>query len=408
MSTKNTQPGPHLKLRDMLSLSLRVFRVRPVRTLLTIMGISLGIGAVLFLVSLGYGLQNILLGELASTEDSLRSVEVYYPTESDLLVKQSDIERIGIIPEQTEVSPVAESSGEVRQGMYSGFMLFRMVEPSFFRLSGVAPDTGKAFTDTDNGVVISSSALKLLNIADDQTAIGKPVSLHIFYQTAVDTSVEIVTIPDNLVITGVVSDPSASPYIYIPAKYLQGREVAYRQVFVKARTLDEVGVLSDRLINEGFVISARIELVNQARKAMQVITIILGVFGATALVVSAIGMFNTMLISFLERVFEIGIMKSLGATSENIRNLILTESFVVGILGGIGGVIAGMVSGEGINFALNWFISRYGASPIDLFIYPPQFILIIIILSGIVGISAGLWPAYKAVQLSPKDAFLRQ
>ena len=78
------ESGHHLRLADLFRLSLRVFRVRRMRTFLTILGISMGIGTVLFLVSLGYGLQYVLIGKLAATEDSLISLEAFYPAESNL------------------------------------------------------------------------------------------------------------------------------------------------------------------------------------------------------------------------------------------------------------------------------------------------------------------------------------
>jgi putative ABC transport system permease protein len=162
------------------------------------------------------------------------------------------------------------------------------------------------------------------------------------------------------------------------------------------------------LIEKGLLISARLDLVQQAKRIMTIITVVLGTFGVTALVVAAIGMFNTMVIGFLERIFEVGIMKSIGATSVDVRNLFLMESLIMGFLGGVGGIFLGILGGETVNFGLNIVAKQLGGEPIKLFIYPWQFLILIIVVSIVVGAISGLWPARRAARLSPKEAFMRK
>src|SRR3989344_7381609 len=86
--------GHSLSIWDLLKLSLRVFRTKPARTILTVLGMSVGIGTVVFLVSLGYGLQYILIGNLITSEDSLMTLEAAYPSESG---KGIDLEKVAEI-----------------------------------------------------------------------------------------------------------------------------------------------------------------------------------------------------------------------------------------------------------------------------------------------------------------------
>ena len=86
-----------LSLTDLFKLSLRVFKTKPLRTFLTILGMSFGISAVLFLVSLGYGLQYTLLGKLVATEDSLITLEAFYPAETELNITYEDLKTISEI-----------------------------------------------------------------------------------------------------------------------------------------------------------------------------------------------------------------------------------------------------------------------------------------------------------------------
>lgn len=397
----------HLKFADLFRLSLRVFRERALRTFLTILGISLGIGTVLFLVSLGSGLQYILIGKLASTEDSLITLEAFYPSESNLTISQSTIDEIIKLPDTAEVSPVAELSGEVRLSTLSG-ILIKVVKPNYFRLSGVNPDIGAPFTEQENAILISNTALKLFGLGENESVLGQTLSVKIMYENQSDGSFRVVEIPTPLPIKGVLVDEFSPPFIMVPFDTLPERPPFFHRLLIKTQNIDRVEALRDQLIEKGFLISARIDLVNQAKKILNIITVVLGVFGVTALIVSAIGMFNTMIIGFMERIFEVGIMKSLGATIQDIRNLFFMESLMMGLLGGVGGVVVGVGAGELFNFGLNILANQLGGKSLDLFIYPPEFIIFILVVSGLVGLSSGFLPARRAAKLSPKEAFIRK
>jgi putative ABC transport system permease protein len=156
----------------------------------------------------------------------------------------------------------------------------------------------------------------------------------------------------------------------------------------------------------GLLISAKLDLVRQAKQIMTIITLVLGVFGVTALLVAGIGMFNVMLTSFLEKIFEVGIMKSLGATGKDVRNLFLMESFLMSIIGGVGGIFLGFLGGQVINLGLNILAKRLGGESINLFIFPWHFAILTLIISVVVGILSGYWPARRASKLSPREAFV--
>lgn len=399
----------HLRTIDLLKLSLRAFHIRPMRSVLTILGISVGIGTVFFLVSLGYGLQFILVGQLATTEDSLVSLEAFYPTEGGLAISSTTLKDFASREEIAEISPVAEFPGEVRLEDLSGFLIVKMVDSNYYRLSGIKPDVIDDATEDDlDGIYVSNTALQLLGLADDETTLGKKINIKIFYQEEDEAEVKITEIPGDVAINGIIKDEFQTPFIYVPRKSVPDEPPFYQRVFVKAKDLEIIEPLRDSLINEGFVISARIDLVNQARKITTVITVVLAIFGVTALIVAAIGMFNTMIISFLERIFEVGIMKSIGATSQDIQNLFLMESTMMGLLGGIGGLMIGYTIAKLSNLGLNLLAKYLGGESISLFIFPLQFMIFIVILSAIVGASAGFWPARRAASLSAREAFLRK
>lgn len=405
-----------LNIKDLFKLSLRVFKTKPLRTFLTILGMSFGIGAVLFLISLGYGLQYTLLGKLVATEDSLITMEAFYPAETELSITYEDLKTISEIEEVGEISPVAEFTGEIKYKDLIGLIIIKIVEPNYFRLSGQIPDIGKGFSEALTGTVISNSAAKLTGLEEEINKltneknfdIDKKFSFKIFYQNEQELSVEESETKEPLNFMGVLIDELAPPFALIPNSSVIKKPPFFKKVLIKAKDITMVESLRDKLLAKGFLISARMDLVEQATKVMRVVTMALGAFGITALVVAAVGMFNTMLVSFLERIFEVGIIKSLGATDADVKNLFLMESFMMGFLGGIGGIILGVGAGELTNFGLNLLAQKLGGKSFDLFITPMWFILLIIATSSIIGLASGFWPAKKAAYLSPKEAFIRK
>jgi len=313
-----------LKLVELLSLSLRTFKTKPQRAFLTILGMSVGIATVLLLVSLGYGLQYILIGKLITTQDSLITMEVSYPTESNLLIDQPLVDKLKTYQDVAEVSPVAEFPGEVSENNSAGLLVNTViVQPTYFRLTGILPDKGAIPTNSEPGAVVYSQTLIPLNLLADETSLDKGLSFKVIYEDIKNNTTEEVNSLVPIKIKGIISDTSTSPTAIIFADSLSKIPPFFSKVLVKAKNADVLVSLRNRLLGEGFSVSARIDLVTQARKITNILTIILGVFGVTALIVSAIGMFNTMLVGFMERTYEVGILKSLGATDYDVRNLFL-------------------------------------------------------------------------------------
>ena len=397
-----------LKFHELIVLSFRSFRTKPQRAFLTIMGMSIGIATVLLLVSLGYGLQYILIGKLMTTQDSLITMEISYPTESNFLIKKPLLDSIRKYENVAEVSPVAEFPGEISSKDTSGLLISTLVvDPSYFRLTGTLPNIGKALEDVA-GVVVSSQTLVALGMPTDELSLNKLFNIKISYPKD-ETGITEMTFPSSSIpLQGIIADDTLSPTAIVYANSFTEEPPFYRKALVKAKNVDVLEALRDKLIADGFLVSARIDLITQARKITNIITIILGVFGITALVVSAIGMFNTMLVGFLERIYEVGILKSLGATDRDVRDLFLVEASFMGLLGGAGGVIIGFGLGKLFNFFLSILAVRFGGKSFNLFVTPLWFVLIIMAFSALIGFVSGWWPAHRAAGLSPKEAFTKR
>lgn len=408
-SINNRTYSHELGFIDVLLLSLGVFKTRTSRTLLTIVGMAFGIGVVLFLVSLGYGLQDILIGRLVTSSDSLKTIESYYPQDSGLSITSKEIDKIRAFKESAEVIPVAELPGEVNYEGTTGVVAFDIVDQGYFRLSGDIPNIGAPILKSEpGGAVLSVAALKILGLPLDSTVLNKEVSAKIFFPQSNQIDVSVENIKDPLKIRGVITDEARPPFVIITPQVIDRTPSLFQRVLVKVDDLKNIEALRDKLINIGFIISAKLDLVKQATKIMTGVTIVLGAFGITAMIVAAIGMFNTMMIGFLERIYEVGIMKAIGATNKSIRNLFFTESLMIGLAGGAGGIFLGVAAGEIFNFGINILAKNLGGNPITLFIRPNWFLALTFSISVTIGLLAGVFPARKAMRLSPKQAFTQR
>jgi putative ABC transport system permease protein len=178
----------------------------------------------------------------------------------------------------------------------------------------------------------------------------------------------------------------------------------YDRAQVKVESNEFLDGVEAALIKEGYRVTALSKTVEQASQIFQGIQVVLATFGGVALVVSAIGMFNTMTVTLLERTKEIGIMRTIGASPRDIKLLFVSESIVVGFLGGVSGIVMGVVLGFVVNIMLNVAASQFGGQAVKLFAFPMTFLAFIAIFSGAVGYLTGIFPASRASKLNPLDA----
>ncbi len=123
-----------------------------------------------------------------------------------------------------------------------------------------------------------------------------------------------------------------------------------------------------------------------------------------ALLVATLGMFNTLTVSLLERTREVGLMKALGMKSDEVKELFLIESLIMGMLGGFLGIILGFVAGKLLSLVLSVFALVKGVGIIDITFIPLGFVLVIVFLAILVGIVTGLYPAKRAKHISALNA----
>jgi ABC-type antimicrobial peptide transport system permease subunit len=178
----------------------------------------------------------------------------------------------------------------------------------------------------------------------------------------------------------------------------------FNQIKVKCQSNAKMGGVRSTIQDMGFMVSSISETVDQTNKVFNVIKGILMLFGVIALIVSAIGMFNTMTITLLERTEEIGIMKSIGASDTVISLIFILESTIMGFLGGLMGIVIGWSEGMLFNTAVNLIATHFGGEKVNLFYSPLWFVIVIIAFGAFVGFLTGVIPARRASKIDPLDA----
>ncbi len=402
-----------MKFIDLFNLSTRMFKARTSRTLLTVLGMSVGIGAILFLVSLGYGLQKTLL-ERITTSDSLLTLDVSEAKSGAVALDRDMIKSIENLPGVEDVSPAFQITTQGHIDGLSADLVTMGSKASFLKLGGVKPVLGTLLSDSDeNGIVISSAIAQVFGKSVDEM-MGKEISFSFFVPSATDASdvapsdqaqSELNRVDSNkkFKIIGIVDGQDNIAYLNSLA--LADLNIdKYGQAKVKCRTNPEMTIIRDKILGYGLLVSSLSETVDQANQIFRVVQLVLMLFGIIALFVSAIGMFNTMTITLLERTEEIGIMKSIGASDSGISVMFFMESAIMGFLGGIAGVAIGWLGGVFFNFVINIVASRFGGQSVSLFYSPLWFVISIIIFSTVVGFFTGLVPARRASKIDPLDA----
>ncbi len=395
-----------MRTSDIFSLSTRMFRTRPMRTFLTILGVSVGIGAVLFLVSLGYGLQKVVLSKI-TTADSLLSLDVTPGVEKIITITRDNIDDISKIENVELVSPVVSLTAQMSVNNFTGSNIANIVDYQFFKLSGVAVEYGRMPKEGEPyEIIISTAAAELFGL-EPANILEQEATISLFVPKIVDTGVEEVEVSERsekYKIVGVITDDNSN-FMYISSSAVKDLNLnRFDQLKVKVKDSKFIEGIRNQIIDKGFLVSSLSDVIEQTNKIFKVVQLILAIFGLIALIVSSIGMVNTMTITLLERINEIGIMRAIGITKRDIKIIFLTESLIMGFLGGIGGVIVGYVGGFLVNLGINLLANTFGGQSLDLFYCPAWFVYFIVIFSTVIGLLTGIYPSIKASNLNPLTA----
>ncbi|MCK4554150.1 ABC transporter permease, partial [Candidatus Parcubacteria bacterium] len=241
-----------------------MFRTNRSRTILTILGISVGIGAILFLVSLGYGLQRLILSQI-TTSESLLSLDVGTGDLVSLKLDNKAVGSIKDIPGVEKISPLVSLSVQMSVADVSSEIIANFASRDYFNLEGTILKKGNFYSETSedkNKVIISSSALRLFNL-NEANCFDKKISFTLFVPNKDKEDKE----SENLVrdsvnltgafqISGIIEEENSN-YVYLPFSISQGLGIEdYSKLKVKVVDDDNLDIVREAIIEKGFMVSA--------------------------------------------------------------------------------------------------------------------------------------------------------
>lgn len=392
-----------------LLLALRAIRKNGLRSMLTTLGIVIGVAAVIAMVTLGEGASAKVTGEIASLGDNLLVVvpgsggHKQGVAAAASAFGRRDVEAITDLSEVAEVAPLSSRGARVVYGAENHSTQLQGTTPAFLRIRNWGISRGRMFSEAEERVGAASCV------------IGATVHDELFgQQNPVGASIRMSSVSCRVV--GVLEAKGQGTFgndqddlVLIPLTTFQRRvsdndDVAI--IFVSAvsseateRVQARIGELmrERRHLREGdaddFAVRDMKEITSIVETASGVLTALLGAIAAISLLVGGIGIMNIMLVSVTERTREIGIRLAVGARAREILLQFLVEAVVLSLLGGLVGIALGLSA------------SYVAARALDVPYVPvPEMTLIAFAFSTFVGVAFGYFPARKAARMNPIDA----
>jgi len=401
-----------MKFRNFIIAAMRNITRNRMRSLLTMLGIIIGLASVISLVALGKGSQadieakistlgtNLIMVKPGSTKT--RGVKGGAGTRSCLTMK--DIAAIAKSADNvSHVSPVIRVSGQVIAGNANWKTDIGGVNTTYPMIRNYEVSQGAFFTPRD------------IRVKAKVAVLGQTVVDELFPgQNPVGTRIRIGNIPFDVV--GVLSEKGQSSMgndqddiIFIPATtaiYRMGDGETVHDIMASAvseSAIDQAQAEIESLLRmthriasgeeDDFEIRNQTEILSTATQVTSTLTMLLSAVAGVSLLVGGIGVMNIMLVSVSERTREIGILIAIGARSSDILLQFLIEAVILSISGGIIGIVTGVGIALGLGTAMGTQV-----------VFEPSIILASVGFTAVVGIFFGYYPASKASKLNPIDA----
>lgn len=391
---------------DVFLLACRSIRERKARSILTVLGITVGIAAIVSLMSIGYGMEHAITGEMTAMADLISVipgkitgttyVEMGGFTDRDV----KDLQRIGGIK---DISAMTYDAAEVeyRNKRVPTFVFGGDTkELEIFYVEPVGLKEGRWLRENDyKGCVIGD------RVANE------------FFDEVIHVNDKLVINGEKFIVVGVFEKGSmlyandVDPHIFLTLRaskaVLQTDEI--KTIMVRVYDINKAEEIAEEVVeaindNHGLDdFATAMTMGSMLEQIGDIFNIIRGVLvgiAAIALIVASIGIMNTMLMSVMERTHEIGVMKAIGAKSRDVLSLFLLESSMVSLVGGVAGCLLGWAVAKGLSLIGSMMMPGMELEAI----VKPEVLLGGIAVALIVGVLSGFYPARKASKMSPVEA----
>ena len=403
-----------MEYREIFIEALGTLTINKLRTGLAILGIVIGIGSVIALISLGQSSQKSVENQIQSLGSNILTVQpgsmnsggIRGAAGGGTTLTNADAEAIKSAPSLSTVSRVSpEYSGrsQVTAGRNNTNTQITGVEPQYADMRKVTLSSGTFITESHISA-LSKVAVLGPTVASDLFGEGiDPLGQTIRINGQTLTVIGITaskggtgfTNPDNAIYVPL----STAQKILFGASHLSSIAIEAKSADVMTDAQNEVGyfLLNRHRISDpagaDFMILSQNDILSTVSQVTGTFTTLLGGIAAISLLVGGIGIMNIMLVTVTERTREIGLRKALGATKKIVITQFLTEAILLTIIGGFAGMLLGI--------AISYALTRVMNMP---FTVSPYAVILAIGVSGAIGILFGWYPARKAADLQPIEA----
>ena len=405
-----------MSTRDLVQEALHSLEANKGRSLLTILGIVIGIASVIAMTSLIGGIQNSLVNSLGL--NAARMVEIYSSQE----LTDSDVEKLRkMVPQIEQIGIVDSAYSEYKVGDKSYTVMAQGVDSDMLDAVGASKIVaGRTYNDIESQsgsrvALISRGGAEQLYGGNEQDALGKTIKVS-------SGEVQIVGVIDG------GNDSMGSLSLYMPRETiaeLYGDDnpsfPSVTALAVEGTDMDELcktiesKVRSMKGISEedeydSVMVSSMKSAIDALNSFMGAFSLIMGAVASISLHVGGIGIMNMMLTNVTERIREIGIRRALGASRRDITAQFLAESSALCITGGILGVVIGYLLAWGLTFfaANSGIMSEFGASGTITPSFSVTTVLLAFAVSVGIGVIFGFYPARRAAKLDPVECLRYQ
>ncbi|KKR44877.1 MAG: ABC superfamily ATP binding cassette transporter, membrane protein [Microgenomates group bacterium GW2011_GWC1_41_20] len=391
------------EFKHLVKSAVSDFKRSKSRTILTSLGIMIGVYSVVMLIALGLGLKNYIQGQFENLGANLVMVMPGSGFNSSsgfgaglvggVEFDEKDASSVSRVAGVEYTVPLYMSTVKAEAGGNETTAYLFGVNEDYFNLMNEEAEFGELFTKSDVSskakvAVIGSKVAEEL-YGDDENAIGKTVRFEGM----------------RIKVIGVVANTGDSQHdtsIVIPYKTTFGSlnpDKTFWAIYVGVSSKEDIesvkeeikSVLSKRYSEDDFSITEQTEILSMINQIFDILNIVLVAIGSISLVVGGIGIMNIMYATVTERTKEIGVMRAIGATERDILLQFLTESLILSVFGGLLGLIGA---------SLTVLVVRiFFPASISLFA-----VIITFAISSGIGIFFGVFPARRAARLSPIEA----
>lgn len=402
-----------MNIMESFRVSLRALVSNKMRSALTMLGIIIGVAAVIAMVGIGNGATASITSQIQSlgsnllivTPGSSNSNGVRGAAGSIQSLKMTDVEKIQSASNSIKtVAPVSNTNAQVVYANGNTQTSVTGTTPAYAEVRSIAVAEGRfiAQEDVDNGAkVCVLGPTTVENLMGDANAeiIGKTIKLNnIPFQVIGVTQSKGssgMTNNDDMIIVPI----STAQMRMIGNKYLHSIYVEASSAALMDTAQAEITAVLEKAHNikaggnDDFTVTNQADVLSTVESVSKTMTMLLGGIAGISLLVGGIGIMNIMLVSVTERTREIGIRKAIGAKSRDILFQFLVEAVVLCILGGGIGIVLGIGGGTLVGKALGMTVSVSGLA-----------VLLAVGFSAAIGIIFGVFPAKKAANMDPIDA----